>query len=76
MAPSSRPCAPIVVVAAVVVDEGILQRERIEAAAGLHVPSDLLGARRETALRRVFLDDDDVLVPGKRLADAGDVERL
>ena len=65
-----------IIMAAVIVDEGILQRERVEPAARLDVPGDLLGLRRQAALRRMLLDDDDVPVPPQRVADALDVERL
>jgi len=50
-----------IVVAAVVVDEAVLQREGVEAAFGGDIPGDLLGLRREPALRHILLDDDHLL---------------
>ena len=49
-----------IVVAAVTVDEGVLQRERIDPAGGIGVPGQFLHAHREAAVRRAFLDDDDL----------------
>ena len=48
---------------AVIVDEGVLQREGIQPAGGADVPRDLLHLRGEPALRRVLLDHDDLAVP-------------
>jgi len=61
---------------AVVVDEGILQRERIQPAGRFNVPRDLLGLWCESALGRVLLNDDDVFVTLERLGEAVAVERL
>src|SRR5215510_11686464 len=65
-----------VVMAAVVVDESVLQGEGVEPAGRPRVPRNLLGARGKASLRRVLLDDHHVLVTRKRLRDAIDVERL
>src|SRR5665213_1661871 len=65
-----------IVVAAVIVDESVLQREGVETALRLDVPGDLLGLRRKPALRYMLLDDDDVLVVPKGGDDAVAVERL
>src|SRR5947208_2382150 len=54
------------VVAAVVVDEFVPQREGAELAARLDVPGDLLDLRRQAALRRVLLDDDDAAMLDER----------
>src|SRR5258708_15934136 len=64
------------VMTAVIVDEGILQGEGREIAARLDVPGDLLDLRREPALRRMLLDDDDALMRQEGSLDAGAIERL
>src|SRR6185437_9021441 len=51
-----------ILVAAIVMNEGILQREGIEPAIRVDVPGDLLALGRESALRHVLLDDNDVLM--------------
>src|SRR5437763_7064892 len=65
-----------IVMAAVVVDERILQRECVEAAGRPGVPRDLFRLRCQPALRRVFLDHDHMLMASERISDAIDVERL
>ena len=48
--------------AAKIVDKVVLKRERIEPATCLEIPGKLFGLRRETALRHVLFDHDDVVV--------------
>ena len=62
--------------AAVVVDEPVLQGERIEPAARLNVPRDLLGLRGQPALGDMLLDDDDMLVLPERGDNSFAIERL
>src|SRR5262245_20636464 len=65
-----------VVMAAVIMDESILQGESVEPAGRPRIPRDLLGAWGKASLRRVLLDDHHVPVTRKRLRDAIDIERL
>src|SRR5215469_2632585 len=65
-----------VVMAAVIVDESILQGEGVEPAGRPRIPRNLLGAGGKASLRRVLLDDYYVPVTRKRLRDAIDIERL
>ena len=62
--------------AAVIVDESILQGEGVEPAGCPRIPRNLLGARGKTSLRRVLLYDYHVPVTRKRLRDAINIERL
>ena len=63
-------------VAAELVDELVLQREGVEAAAGLHLPGELLGLGGEAAVRRLLLDDDHLAWSARPGPDALAVERL
>ena len=65
-----------VMVAAVVVDEPILQRKGVQPATRLDIPRDLLGLRREPALRHVLFDDDYMVVLAKCGGDAVTIEGL
>src|SRR6185312_8220716 len=62
--------------AAVVVNELVLQRERVEAATRAALPGNLLRLRREPALRDVLFDHDDLLVSPQGLGNSGAVQRL
>src|SRR5262249_1860807 len=65
-----------VVMAAVVVNERILQRECVETAGRPGVPCNLLRSRCQPALRRVLLNHDHMLMASDRISDAIDIERL
>src|SRR5260370_24825956 len=65
-----------VVMAAIIVDEGILQSKGVEPAGRPRIPGNLLGAGSKASLRRMLLDDHYVLVTRKGLRDAIDIERL
>ena len=65
-----------IVVAAVAMDEGILERKRVEPAGCAGVPGQFFHAHGETAVRRAFLDDDDMSIGPQNLGQSFAVERL